>query len=118
MKNGRFALAILVACAFLFGVWPAVSAQEAAGVFDLAVIDIETQPFAAGIGDEISTSVTFQNLHTTPVPPDLLLDLVLTVTNAATNTPVAVCRQPVDVAFLTADDQPERLPFPDCRLIL
>jgi hypothetical protein len=118
MKNGRFALAILVACAFLFGVWPAVSAQEALGVFDLAIVDIETQPFAAGIGDETTTFVTFQNLHTTPVPPDLLLDLVLTVTNAATNTPLAVCRQPVDVAYLTADDKPERLPFPDCRVIL
>jgi len=118
MKHGRTVLAILVACAFLLGAWATISAQESLGVFDLAIIDIETQPFAAGIGDETSYYVTYQNLHTTPIPAGALLDLVLTVRSATSEMPLAVCRQPVDVAYLTADDPAERLAFPDCRVVL
>ena len=63
MKNGRPALPMLVACLLLLVTLVTTRAQESGETFDLAVTAIETQPFAAGIGDETNYHVTLENLQ-------------------------------------------------------
>jgi len=117
MKNGRAFLAILFACGLaVLGAY-AVSAQESA-VFDLAITQIETEPFSAGVGDEVTVFVTYENLLNTEVPADVLLDLVLTVTNVETRQVIEQCRQPVTLAGLTANQEPQRISFADCKIIV
>ena len=118
MKNGRPALALLVACLLLPVTLFTTRAQENGGVYDLAVTAIETQPFAAGIGDETNYFVTLENLHSAPVPPDLELDAVLTVTNAQNKEMIAQCRQPVDAALMAAVDAPMRMAMENCSIVL
>ncbi len=115
MNNGRAFLAILFACLLGVFAFAVVSAQEN-GVFDLAITDIETEPFAAAVGDEVTVYVTYENLLPSPVPKDVLLDLVMTVTNVSTREVIEQCRQPVDVAGLTSANETQRLPFPYCKI--
>ena len=118
MKNGRPALVLLVACFLLLAVLGTASAQEGDGLFDLAVTSIETQPFSAGIGDETHYFVTLENLHSTPIPAEEKLDLILTVTNAQTDDVLAQCSQPVNVGLLDGVDAPMRMSIQNCDLIL
>jgi hypothetical protein len=115
MKNGRVFLAILFACVLTVSAIMKVSAQDS-GVFDLAITQIETIPFSAGVGEEITVSVTYENLLPAAVPSDVLLDLVLTVTDAQTQEVIKQCRQPVDFAGLSSNHEPQQLPFPDCKI--
>jgi hypothetical protein len=50
MKNGRVFLAILFACVLTASAITTVSAQDH-GIFDLAITQIETIPFSAGVGN-------------------------------------------------------------------
>ncbi|MFN2303189.1 MAG: hypothetical protein ACK2TV_05585, partial [Anaerolineales bacterium] len=79
MNNGRPALVLLVACFLLLIPVISAHAQENNELFDLAVTAIETQPFGAGIGDETHYSITIENVGASTVPPDLKVDLILTV---------------------------------------
>jgi hypothetical protein len=118
MNNGRPALVLLVACFLLLVPLSMVHAQEKNGVFDLAVTAIETQPFAAGIGDETHYSITLENFGATAFPPDLTVDLVLTVTNAQTKNNLAQCRQPVNLALMEGVNGPLRIAIENCDVIL
>ncbi|MFN2104463.1 MAG: hypothetical protein ACK2UJ_06295, partial [Candidatus Promineifilaceae bacterium] len=118
MINGRPALVLLVACFLLLAVMDTANAQKGDGVFDLAVTSIETQPFSAGIGDETHYFVTLENLHSTPIPTEEKLDLILTVTNAQTDDVLAQCSQPVNVGLLDGVDAPMRMSIQNCDLIL
>ncbi len=115
MKNGRAFLAILFACVLGVSAIATVSAQES-GVFDLAITDIETEPFSAAVGEEVTVYVTYENLLPAPIPSGVLLDLVLTVTSVQTREVLEVCRQPVDLAGLTSEHEAQRIPFPDCTI--
>ena len=118
MNNGRHALALLVACLLLLVTLVTTHAQDGSGAFDLAVTAIETQPFAAGIGDETTYHVTLENLRSSPIPSNLMLDLVLTVTNAQNEEIIAQCRQPVDVALMNGVSAPLRTVIDNCSIIL
>ncbi len=118
MKIGRPALAMLVAFALLLGLLATTYAQGDTGVFDLAVTGIETEPFAAGIGDETTYYVTLENLHASAVPRQLMLDLMLTVTNAQTNETVAECRQAVDAGLMAGTNASMRVLIGDCGVVL
>ncbi len=74
MKNGRAFLAILFACVLGVSAITTVSAQDN-GLFDLAVTQVETEPFAAAVGEEVTVYATYENLLPAPVPSGLLLDL-------------------------------------------
>lgn len=118
MNNGRPALALLVACVLLLITLDASRAQESSGAYDLSVTAIESQPFAAGIGDETKYYVTLENMLASPLPPQLMLDLYLTVTNAQTKETIAECRQPVDLALMAEANSPLRVTITDCSVVL
>ncbi len=118
MKNGRVPLAFLTACFLALFTMGLVSAQGDGEQFDLAISGIESLPVAAGVGDEVSIYVTYENLLSTAVPPDLLLDLVVTMTAAESRQVLAQCRQPVDLSGLTSTYGAIRLPLPECGVTL
>jgi hypothetical protein len=118
MNNGRPALVLLVACFLLLVPLGSIFAQENNGVFDLAITTIETEPFAAGIGDETNYSITLENLHSSVLPTDLFIDLVLTVANAQNEEVIAQCRQPVNLALVDGSSAPMRLAIDNCNVIL
>ena len=118
MNNGRPAIALLVACILLLVPLGTFHAQENNGTFDLAVTAIETQPFAAGIGDETHYSITLENLHASVLPPDLALDMVLTVINAQNEETIAECRQPANLALLDGIDAPLRTVIENCTVVI
>ncbi|MFN2135018.1 MAG: hypothetical protein ACK2UK_03635 [Candidatus Promineifilaceae bacterium] len=118
MKNGRHAAAWLAACFLILAAVGTMAAQGENGVYDLAVTQIEATPFAAGLGDETTYSVTIENTHTSAVPPDTAVDLLLTITEAESNQTIASCRQPLDVAGLRLSDGPQRILVEDCTVVL
>lgn len=118
MNNGRPALVLLVACFLLLVPLGSIFAQDNNGVFDLAVTTIETEPFAAGIGDETNYSITLENLHASVLPADLFIDLVLTVVNAQNEEVITQCRQPVNLALLDGNAAPMRLAIDNCNVVL
>lgn len=118
MNNGRPALVLLVACFLLLFPLSTAHAQENNGVFDLTVTAIETQPFAAGIGDETHYFITLENVGSSALPTDLGVDVVLTVTNAQTEDILAQCRQPVNLALMDGIDAPLRMAIDNCNVVL
>jgi hypothetical protein len=62
--------------------------------------------------------VTLENRHIAPLPPQLALDLVLTVSNAQSDRVIAQCRQPADLGLMVGDHRVVRLPVDDCSVIL
>ncbi len=114
MKNGRAFLAILFACVLGVSAITTVSAQDS-GLFDLAITQIETVPFSAAVGEDVTVYVTYENLLPTPVPSSLLLDLVLTVTDAQTRQVIEQCRQPLDLAGLSSIHEPKGCHFQTAR---
>jgi hypothetical protein len=118
MNNGRPALVLLVACFLLLIPVISAHAQENNELFDLAVTAIETQPFGAGIGDETHYSITIENVGASTVPPDLKVDLILTVTNAQSNDVLAQCRQPVNLALIEGVSGPLRMSIDNCDVVL
>jgi hypothetical protein len=103
---------------FVVFVVTAVVAQNSVTEFDLAINEIESIPSAAGVGEESTVTVTYENLLATAVPPDIALDLVVTVTDAQTGQLIEQCRQAADLAGLTSSDGPQKLTFLDCRIAL
>ncbi len=118
MKNGLSALTMLVACILALVAIAPSYAQDNNSAFDLAVTAIDSQPFAAGIGDETHYTVTFENLHKNPEPGQVVLDLILTVTDTQTESIVKKCRQTYRIDLVSAAKQPQRVPLADCSVVL
>ena len=118
MKFGRLAVALWVASILSLASLATAFAQDQVGVFDLAVIDIESQPYAAGIGDETSYFVTLENLRSSAVPASVSIDLLLTVTDAQNEEVIASCRQPLNAGGLSGPGSSQRIAIEDCSVVL
>ncbi len=118
MKKGRVFRSILFACVFVVFAGAVVFAQDSGTEFDLAISEIEAIPSSAGAGSASTFTVTYENLLATAVPPDVALDLVVTVTDVQTGQLVERCRQAADTAGLTSSDGPQRVTFRDCKITL
>ncbi|MDX1414317.1 MAG: hypothetical protein R3293_08995 [Candidatus Promineifilaceae bacterium] len=118
MKNGRIKVAILSACLLYTVSVGHMFAQGFVEQFDLAVTEIESLPVAAGVGDDVTIYVTYENLGPAAVPSDLPLDIVLTMADAATRQVLEQCGQPVNLSGLTASDGTQRTMISDCSISL
>jgi hypothetical protein len=118
MKIGRYAVALMAACILSLVFMAAAHAQENGEVFDLAITEIEVQPFSAGIGEETKYFTTIENLFapSTSAYPDL--DLLLTVSNAQDEIVIASCRQPLNLSLLASGYDSLRVAVVDCSVVL
>ena len=118
MKNGRISLAFVSACLLAMFAIGMASAQGRNEKFDLTITEVGSLPAAAGVGDEVTIYVTYENLLPTAVPPDLNLDLAVTMISAESRHIIEQCRQPVYLSSLILTDGPQRIQLSDCSITL
>ncbi len=118
MNKGRVSIALVAACLILLIVGGVIQAQEDSGQFDLAITQVETSPASAGVGDEVSVFVTYENLLSNDIPSELQLDLVVTMTAGESRELLEQCRMPLDLDSLLLANDVQRITLPDCGIII